>query len=1608
MKRPSTIHTFLVICLMASCFTGPIFAQTSDTLSADLKRIHLYQTKAIQSIVLSDLIVGKSYSFQLTDNQGGGSCVPILRESAISFRLIEENEYFRIYRFVANSSTETVTIFMPCFDTRQHLFSLSCSDCPQISSSRSNTSIQITQNDNKEELIEEFLGGNCYEVLNITSKGQSKQFGTYDNATFVEEVKCGGPFNINRDYEPLLFGEKGILMSTGNVRDAVGPNSSKSTGSAASGFGGDRDLTQLVGTGTIDAVALEFDFIPTIETASFEYVFASEEYCEWVGEQFNDVFGFFVSGPGINGTFQNGAENIAFIPNKSEYVSINTVNNGASCPYYVKNARLGAGCGEGGQLFDKPFLSLIEYDGFTTLLTAEINNLVPCDTYHIKLVIADVGDNAYDSAVFLKANSFNAGGNTVAGVNIQNAEDPETRVAFEGCQQSSFVFTRSDTTDTSEDLVVNYKVSDESTATPQWDYTPFPTSVTIPKDSMSVEVPVNVIADNINEGPETIKLEVDQACSCDTKDVEFTIIEPIPIDVTMDDVTTCQGGTVTLNPKIEGGFGRTIYEWEHIPSSQRSIKEVIDSPTSFAVTITDGCGTLDSARANITIEEQFVSISGSELICNDDRQGGIEIALTGSGPWDLTYSRDGVEQPVVKDIKESPYILQDSIEGVYEVIKMEFGGCVGDGLPGEAELLVSNLDMDFAPKDPSCFNTADGAINTVVGGTGNLQYEWSDGSTDKNLSNVVAGDYVLTIADETSCIYTGDTITLNRPDEVFASFSVGGKVDCYTPLGATLEVLAEGGNPNYTYTWQGLTANSNLSADARQLDNIGGGDYTVEVTDGNGCIAEKTITVVADTLAPDVKARGSNKLSCKVFKTSLSGSGSAEGDMIDYLWTTSDGSFVDDATILNPEIDQPGTYSLLVTNRENGCQNIDEVEVTADYKEPETFVEIPDTLNCQQTQARLAATVVTPTNNFTIDWTTVDGDIISGETEMNPVIGSPGIYSFLVTDNNNGCEEEIFVEVMEDVAEPIVTITSDLRLTCEQQTLTLVADVALEDAAYNFNWQTANPNSIISNRNTLNPVVDQPGAYALTVQNKDNFCETTRDAMVVMDTIKPLVDAGASFVFTCDLTTAIINADADQGPDYRYTWSAQDNGVIESGLNSLKPTISRSGTYQITVDNRDNGCSNTANVVVTDDPDRPEAIIAAPEKIDCKTPSIILDATASSGGDYTWKNEAGVSFIPMNSQRPVITESGKYTLEITNPDGTCTGIADVVVGLDTIAPVVNLATPETLNCNKTSIRLDGTGSSKGSDFNYAWAASSGGTINAGNNTLFPTVSGPGRYALLIINELNGCTKEQDLIVEENVPRALQVEATDPPCPNDEGQIEIAMVEGGEGPYQYSIDGGNKYSSNNLFTRLDPRVYNVMVMDANGCTQESTINIEAARPIEILLDSEMAINLGDSVTIETHTNLTETEIAYVQWTPAIGLSCDDCMDPIARPLNSHQYKVDIVDNNGCDASATINFLVDANPQVYVPTAFSPNNDGFNDRLTIYAKNSIQRVRTFRIFNRWGSLVYERENFVPNDESMGWDGRFNRQQLRPQVFVYFAEVEMINGEEIVLKGDFALME
>ncbi|MGI8892664.1 MAG: choice-of-anchor L domain-containing protein [Bacteroidia bacterium] len=230
-----------------------------------------------------------------------------------------------------------------------------------------------------EELVRNFLSGESVQVSNIKFTGSSRALGGFNSVATNLGLRSG------------------IILSTGDVRTARGLNNDPSA-TTINDTPGDPDLTKLVGVQTYDAAVIEFDFSVQSDSVEFRYVFASEEYNQAVNYAFNDVFAFFISGPGID-----GKKNIALLPGTSVPIAINNVNNGRwkgqsygpckNCEYYVDNTNG----------------KTLQYNGFTKVLSA-IALVQPCQTYHIKLTIADAGDKKYDSAIFLEAGSFKSSG----------------------------------------------------------------------------------------------------------------------------------------------------------------------------------------------------------------------------------------------------------------------------------------------------------------------------------------------------------------------------------------------------------------------------------------------------------------------------------------------------------------------------------------------------------------------------------------------------------------------------------------------------------------------------------------------------------------------------------------------------------------------------------------------------------------------------------------------------------------------------------------------------------------------------------------------------------------------------------------------------------------------------------------------------------------------------------------------------------------------------------------------------------------------------------------------------------------------------------------------
>jgi len=229
------------------------------------------------------------------------------------------------------------------------------------------------------QYVEDVLIGNGITVSNVTFTGDTDQIGEFDANLTI----------------PFLGMAEGLILATGDVNVAIGPNNTGSASLPGGNFGvNDVDLDILEGaTGTNDAAVLEFDFVSYGDSITCSFILASEEYPEYVAS-INDVFGVFLSGPGISGPYSNGAENVALIPGTTDAMSINNINSTTNSSYYVDNTvNTGA--------------ASIQFDGYSTVISIKAAVQVGV-TYHVKIAIGDASDTSWDSGVFVRLHSFEA------------------------------------------------------------------------------------------------------------------------------------------------------------------------------------------------------------------------------------------------------------------------------------------------------------------------------------------------------------------------------------------------------------------------------------------------------------------------------------------------------------------------------------------------------------------------------------------------------------------------------------------------------------------------------------------------------------------------------------------------------------------------------------------------------------------------------------------------------------------------------------------------------------------------------------------------------------------------------------------------------------------------------------------------------------------------------------------------------------------------------------------------------------------------------------------------------------------------------------------------
>ncbi len=521
-------------------------------------------------------------------------------------------------------------------------------------------------------------------------------------------------------------------------------------------------------------------------------------------------------------------------------------------------------------------------------------------------------------------------------------------------------------------------------------------------------------------------------------------------------------------------------------------------------------------------------------------------------------------------------------------------------------------------------------------------------------------------------------------------------------------------------------------------------------------------------------------------------------------------------------------------------------------------------------------------------------------------------------------------------------------------------------------------------------------------------------------------------VTTDEVTITVVNLSADWNNPRTLCQSDApislntllSNNATPSGIwtvngaqtNILNPSVLSPGNYNVRYRVVAGGCEAQNEQIITINAPASAGVAQAPARICQETGDNIALNTLLSGAPAggTWREtsvvrSSGNAFNPNAGTFNTAGQApGAYTFvyQIASPSP-CPPAETTVTVFVEAAPVADAGADQELNCVVDMVTIGSARTSTGAGLQYQWTATGGSRILLPNIPL-TEVETPDTYILVVTNTDNGCSSSDTVTVTAQITQPQPTVQIKPLTCNQtrNGAIFVTNVANGRAPYEYSLNGG-AFTPKNEFISLAPGIYTLRVRDQNGC--DTTLRLELAQPEPLVVElqaNKSTIVQGDSVRLRLLLSKPESAITSVVWTPD-SIGCANCFAATDRPMEQMVYTVRVTDENNCVATDQLIVFVQQIRRVFIPTAFSPNGDGVNDTFYISAAPEVQLVKSFRIANRWGTLVYSRENFLPNDPTLGWDGLFNGQRIPTGVYAYVAELELVSGETIIVAGDVTLV-
>lgn len=935
--------------------------------------------------------------------------------------------------------------------------------------------------------------------------------------------------------------------------------------------------------------------------------------------------------------------------------------------------------------------------------------------------------------------------------------------------------------------------------------------------------------------------------------------------------------------------------------------------------------------------------------------------------------------------------------GIYELIVTDRAGCM---VTETVELSRDSIEINvLALQDASCSGIADGSILVAASGgapfAGNTyRYTWDPGPTQNAvngfLANVAAGEYIVTVEDENRC-QVSDTFQLASRKELgldvsFTPISCNGESDgCITVEGIT---RGDDQALPYSFQWEAGAPVPVETDSTSTICGLGRDVYNITVTDADadGCSFDTTILMLEPRALSVFWVNTTATESCDPGgdgQIIVAGNGgtqiSGQSPPYDFEWGH-DGSITNNV-LSNLEGDS--TYFVTITDA-NGCQ-----DSLAIYLPIEATVEIIDTtivdLECFTDNDGSISIEINPSqldDVVSVTWS-------NGESGLTITNLTGGEYTVRVINEDNCVTAETYL-----VNAPDSFFIADTILrepTCAGESsgqISLIVEGGTQPLSYSWDHPNGSDNPVL-------PAIPA-GIYNVTISDNSQCppivaqIELGEPDSINLDFV--LIEPQTCPDNNCDgLVVVEVSGGPDPSAGYGITW--ENGSTIDSALNLC------GGFQSITVTNTLLcGIIDSVLIPVPDPIQIAQVDSVRPSCFGFTDGSLNIMASGGNGGYiYQWIDPAVIG--------PQLQNIGAdlYEVQITDAEG-CIDIDTVILGQpDSLVLGIDSLFTNSLGCQGDDDGRITVSTSGGTpDYMYVW------TDDVSTGEAASDLS-QGIYDIMV-TDANGCTDVTQYEVTAPVPIIAFIPTPqEPPCFGFTTELFVTGAQGGVGsPYTYTINNGPRRALTDTATVLAGE-YLVSVFDNTGCSFDTMITIGQPSQIDLFVPDTFEVDLGLTVDIEAEI-IHNLSIDSVLWTTMDSIQCLDALCQSIRymPLSDETVVIEVIDANGCRVSTTTRIFVDDSRDVYVPNVFSPNGDAVNDVFQVFTKRDAEVIDFIRVYDRWGSKVYDASNVEPSGSgTIGWDGFFKGQLAPNGVYVYAVQVTFIDGQKVLFRGDVTLV-